>query len=91
MARRRGQSDAVATIRDVDPSAADTLAYIEDLVVRIRGEARSLANKIVAGASARRLGDGGGAPGGGGGPIEAVDRLDEIRVGLQGVLSDRRS
>jgi hypothetical protein len=75
----------VVTIRDIDPSAADTLAYVEDLLVRLRGEARALANRIVAGASTRRVGEGGG--GTGGGPLGAVDRLDEIRVGLQRVVS----
>ena len=82
--RRRGESDAVTTIRDVDPSAADMLVYVEDLLVRIRGEARALANRIVAGATSRRLGTG---RGGGGGPLDAVDRLDEIRAGLQRVVS----
>lgn len=82
--RRRGESDAVTTIRDVDPSAADTLMYVEDLLIRIRGEARACANRIVAGANTRRLGEGSG--GSGGGPLDAVDRLDEIRVGLQDVL-----
>jgi hypothetical protein len=86
--RRRGESDAVATIRDVDPSAADTLAYIEDLVVRIRGEARSLGNRIVAGATTRPIGDRSGGEAFGG-PLEAVDRLDEIRVGLQRVVARR--
>jgi hypothetical protein len=85
--RRRGESDPVASIREVDPSAADALAYIEDLVVRIRGEARALGNRIVAGAATRPVGGGRSRGGGSGGPLAAVDRLDEIRVGLQRVVA----
>lgn len=84
MTRRRGISDAVETIREIDPSAADALLYVEDLLVRVRGEARALANRIVAGATARRL----DSPSSGvaGGPLEAVERLDEIRAGLQRIV-----
>jgi hypothetical protein len=84
MERRRGSQQTHLSIRDVDPSAADALLYVEDLLVRIRGEARALATRIVAGASSRR--PGGGRGDSSGGPLMAVDRLDEIRAGLQRVV-----